>query len=130
MRREIATLIFQLAWLAGTAVAQENPYTEISSWAEPPSRALGSVSCTHPDVDGNIWVVERCGQNSCVGRDGFAPIHMYDANGRWVRSFGEGMLVSLTVFMSTLMVTSGLPMVVQKETVAIRCLSLARRARF
>ena len=93
MRREIATLIFQLAWLAGTAVAQENPYTELSSWAEPPSRALGSVSWTHPDVDGNIWVVERCGQNSCVGRDGFAPIHMYDANGRWVRSFGEGMLV-------------------------------------
>ena len=93
MRRRIATLIFPLVWFAGTTAAQDNPYTEIPVWAEAPSRELGSVSWTHPDTDGNIWIAERCGQNTCVGRDDFAPIHMYDANGRWVRSFGEGMLV-------------------------------------
>ena len=81
-----------LVVLAGAAVAQENPYRVIPDWAEPPdSRELGSVSWAYSDADGNVWIVDRCGQNSCAGRDDVAPIHMYDANGRWLKSFGEGM---------------------------------------
>lgn len=94
MRRRTAAIpILTLFWLAGATAAQENPYTEIPSWAAPPARALGSVSWTHTDAAGNVWIVERCGRNTCVGHDDVAPIHMYDADGRWVRSFGEGMLV-------------------------------------
>ena len=94
MRTIAATLIFLAAWIAATTAAQENPYTEDPSWAEPPpSRVLGSISWAYADHEGNVWIVERCGQNSCVDRDDFAPIHMYDADGHWVKSFGEGMFV-------------------------------------
>ena len=83
-----------IAVLAGVAVAQENPYRVIPDWAEPPGlRDLGSVSWAYADADGNVWIVDRGGQNSCVDRDDVAPIHMYDANGRWVKSFGTGMFV-------------------------------------
>jgi len=82
------------AILAGAAAAQENPYREISDWAETAgSRDLGSVAWAYADADDNLWIVERCGQNTCVDRDDVAPIHMYDANGRWVKSLGAGMFV-------------------------------------
>ncbi len=43
------------------------------------------------DRDGtSIWVLTRCFENSCVGRDE-APILKYDASGRLVTSFGVGM---------------------------------------
>ena len=82
------------AFLAGATAAQENPYREISDWAETAgSRDLGSVAWAYADADDNAWIVERCGQNSCADRDDVAPIHMYDTNGRWVKSLGAGMFV-------------------------------------
>jgi streptogramin lyase len=88
-RAELAVL-----GLAAVAVAQENPFVMEESWAEPPSgRPMGSVSWVDLDAHGNLWILERCGQNSCVGRDDLAAIHMYDPEGRWVKSFGEGMFV-------------------------------------
>ena len=53
---------------------------------------MGAASSVYTDRDGNIWVLERCGQNSCVDRDDFSPIHVYDRNGRWIKSFGKGLL--------------------------------------
>jgi hypothetical protein len=73
--------------------AQDDLYIKDLSWADPPGREMGSVSWTHPDAKGNIWLAERCGQNSCLGSENLSPIHMYDANGRWVKSFGEGLFV-------------------------------------
>ena len=40
-----------------------------------------------------VWVAERCGQNSCVGREGISPILLFDYSGHLARSFGEGMFV-------------------------------------
>ena len=78
----------------GMANAQDISYREVSGWIQPPNaRALGSVSSVHPDGENNLWIAERCGQNSCVGRDSLAPVHMYDPAGRWVRGFGEGLFV-------------------------------------
>lgn len=75
------------------AVAQPNPYVEVADWLEPPEgRAMGAVSSVYTDPDGNLWLAERCGQNSCVGRDEFSPIHVYEPSGRWIRSLGKGLL--------------------------------------
>ena len=46
------------------------------------------------DRDGkSIWVAERCGANSCAGKDGIAPILKLDQAGNVLKSFGEGMFV-------------------------------------
>jgi sugar lactone lactonase YvrE len=58
-----------------------------------PARALGNVSDVA--VAGAsavvVWVAERCGDNSCIGRDELAPIMSFDAAGRPLRAFGEGL---------------------------------------
>lgn len=70
-----------------------NPYQTISDWARmPPGRTWGSTSGVGIDKDGvSIWVAERCGANSCVGSS-LAPVLKFDANGNFVRAFGEGMI--------------------------------------
>jgi DNA-binding beta-propeller fold protein YncE len=73
--------------------AQTNPYTEVGDWLQAPEdRPMGAASSVYTDRDGNVWVAERCGQNSCIDRDDFSPIHVYDRNGRWIKSFGKGLL--------------------------------------
>ncbi len=80
--------------VCGMASAQNLAYDEVAEWIQPPnSGMLGSVSSIYPDAEGNLWIAERCGQNSCVGRDGLAPVLLYDPSGRWVRGFGEGLFV-------------------------------------
>jgi sugar lactone lactonase YvrE len=70
-----------------------NPYETIVGWAKmPEGRTWGSTSGVGIDKDGSsIWVAERCGANSCVGSN-LAPILKFDATGKLVRAFGEGMV--------------------------------------
>ena len=58
-------------------------------------RTWGSTSAVFPaqDGSGNIWVAERCGQNSCVGREDVPPILLFDSDGNLLKSFGAGMFV-------------------------------------
>lgn len=78
----------------GMASAQDIKYEEVSGWIQPPNfRPMGAVSSVYPDGENNIWIAERCGQNSCVGRDNLAPVHLYDPSGRWLRGFGQAMFV-------------------------------------
>jgi sugar lactone lactonase YvrE len=82
------------AAFCGFAGAQGNPYSEVADWIESPEdREMGSVSWAYSDAEGNIWIAERCGQNSCVDRDDLSPIHVYDRSGRWIRGFGKGLFV-------------------------------------
>ena len=37
-------------------------------------------------------MAERCGQNSCVGRDDLDPVLLFDSAGKLVRSFGAGLI--------------------------------------
>lgn len=72
------------------------PYRTTEDWASmPEGRKWGSTSAVYPaqDNSGNIWVAERCGQNSCVGREGVDPILLFDSSGKLLKSFGAGMLV-------------------------------------
>ena len=81
--------------LAGTGAgsAQPNPYRTIENWFHmPEGRTWGSTSAVDLDRDGNIWVAERCGVNTCAG-SGLPPVLRFDASGKLLKSFGEGMFV-------------------------------------
>ncbi|MEX2571708.1 MAG: peptidyl-alpha-hydroxyglycine alpha-amidating lyase family protein [Gemmatimonadota bacterium] len=89
----VAVAIF--ATLAVEAHAQSvttNPYRPIYGWGElPEGRVWGSTSAIHPAADGNIWVAERCGANTCVGSD-LDPILLFGTDGNLIRSFGAGLV--------------------------------------
>jgi len=73
--------------------SQPNPYRTIENWAKlPEGRTWGSTSSVGIAPDGSIWVAERCGANTCAGSN-LPPILHFDASGKLLRSFGEGMLV-------------------------------------
>src|SRR5437016_2890098 len=70
-----------------------NPYLTIDGWAKlPEGRTWGQTSQLSLDRNGNVWVAERCGGNTCVGRSE-APILEFDPSGKLVKSFGAGMFV-------------------------------------
>jgi sugar lactone lactonase YvrE len=70
-----------------------NPYETIVGWAKmPEGRTWGSTSGVAIDKDGvSIWALDRCGANSCVGSS-LDPILLFDKDGKFVRSFGSGMV--------------------------------------
>jgi sugar lactone lactonase YvrE len=75
------------------ALAQPNPYRTIENWAKlPEGRTWGSTSSVDLDRDGNIWVADRCGANSCAGKTE-APVMKFDPSGKLLKTFGEGMFV-------------------------------------
>jgi sugar lactone lactonase YvrE len=70
-----------------------NPYRTVDNWAKMPAgRTWGSTSAVDVDRDGNIWVAERCGANSCAASS-LPPILKFDPSGKLLKSFGEGMFV-------------------------------------
>ena len=70
-------------------------YRTDGDWAKLPApRVWGSTSAVYPAADGiNIWVGERCGENTCVGHDELDPILLFNPAGEVIRSFGKGMIV-------------------------------------
>ncbi len=72
-----------------------NPYRTIEGWAKmPEGRTWGSTSAVAIDRDGqSIWVAERCEKNDCVGSS-LDPVLHFDKNGKLVKSFGAGMIMS------------------------------------
>ena len=73
--------------------SQPNPYRTIENWgALPQGRTWGSTSAVDIGRDGSIWVAERCGANTCAGSN-LPPILKFDASGKLLKSFGEGMFV-------------------------------------
>ena len=69
------------------------PYRTTRDWgALPPGMAWPAVTAVEPAPDGIIYVVERCFENSCAGRSE-PPILKYDASGRLLQSWGQGMFV-------------------------------------
>ncbi len=73
--------------------SQPNPYRTVEHWYQlPAGRAMGSTSSVAVSRDGHIWVVDRCGANSCAGSD-LAPILEFAPSGKLLRSMGAGMFV-------------------------------------
>jgi sugar lactone lactonase YvrE len=99
LRKLAGAFIAMIAVSGGRAYAQAdpnslpNPYLTIDGWAKlPEGRMWGQTSQLTLDRDGNVWVAERCGGNSCLGKTD-APILKFDPSGKLVKSFGAGMLV-------------------------------------
>jgi streptogramin lyase len=102
--RVIVTVVAVLTIAAGlVTIAQvevqptntlPNPYQTIANYFKmPEGRTWGSTSAVEIDKDGrSIWVAERCGANSCL-ESNLPTILKFDASGKLVKSFGEGMLV-------------------------------------
>jgi len=80
--------------LAATLVlTQPNPYTTIERWGQlPQGRSWGSTSAIDVAPNGNLWVAERCGANTCEGSD-LPPVLEFDSSGKLLRSFGAGMFL-------------------------------------
>ena len=79
-----------LPLFGASAHAQTNPYREIAGWAKAPEgRPWGAMVSVDVDRDGNIWVLERCGANSCIGSK-FGPVLKFDPSGKLLTSFGAG----------------------------------------
>jgi DNA-binding beta-propeller fold protein YncE len=69
-----------------------NPFRPDYEWGDlPDDRVWGATSAIYPAPDGNIWVAERCGQNTCVGSD-LDPVLLMDPEGNVLRSFGAGLI--------------------------------------
>jgi len=87
-----------LITIAAAGLAQTpslpNPYGPgIQHWAMlPEARTWGAASAISIDSHGNIWVLERCGANTCAGKTE-DPILEFDPSGKFVKSFGSGMFV-------------------------------------
>lgn len=78
-------------WLLEAQSVSAIPYRPQYVWGElPEGRTWGSTSAVEIAADGNIWVVERCGANSCVGST-VDPILLFTPEGKLVRSFGAGL---------------------------------------
>jgi DNA-binding beta-propeller fold protein YncE len=73
--------------------SQPNPYRTVEHWYQlPEGRTMGSTSSVTVTPDGHIWVVDRCGANSCAGSD-LAPIFEFAPSGKLLRNFGAGLFV-------------------------------------
>jgi mono/diheme cytochrome c family protein/streptogramin lyase len=71
--------------------SQPNPYAaEPGFFKLPAGRTMGSSSAVAVDSKGHVWVVDRCGANSCAGST-LDPVMEFDAKGRFLRAFGAGM---------------------------------------
>ena len=68
-------------------------YRTTRDWGELPAGVTwAAVTAVEPAPDGSIYVVHRCFENSCAGRPE-APILKYDADGRLLASWGQGLFV-------------------------------------
>ena len=98
--RRVATACATLALLLSACVGPMRPagapdertsYSAELGWAKL-NRPWGSTSAIDVDGNGNVWVFERCGQNTCAAST-LAPVLEFDSSGRLARSFGAGMFV-------------------------------------
>ena len=69
------------------------PYQTTRDWGQLPAGVKwAAVTAVEPAPDGSIYVVHRCFANSCANRKE-APILKYDAGGKLLASWGEGMFI-------------------------------------
>jgi DNA-binding beta-propeller fold protein YncE len=93
LRVLFAVLIAPAAFSQPAPNSQPDPYRTIENYFQlPEGRTMGSSSAIDIDREGNIWVADRCGANTCVN-SALAPIMKFDSSGKLLASFGAGMFV-------------------------------------
>ena len=101
-RRTCFAIAAAVASLTGVVLAQSSsaprndlpqPYKTTRDWGQlPPGVKWAAVTAVETAPDGTIYVVHRCFANSCAGRTE-APILKYDASGKLLKAWGEGMFI-------------------------------------
>jgi sugar lactone lactonase YvrE len=97
MRRLLFTLASVVAAIAATSDKPindlPNGYRTVRDWGKPPNGVpWAAVTAVEVAPDGSIYVIHRCHDNSCAGRTE-PPILKFDASGKLLKSWGEGMFV-------------------------------------
>ena len=77
---------------AVAAIAGFHPYQAQTGWGDI-GREWGSTSAVYTTPEGNVWVAERCGENTCVGHEDLDTVFLFDPEGNLLRSFGAGLFV-------------------------------------
>lgn len=86
----VALVLASEAWL--TAQIANNPYKVNYSWDKLEGRKIGVASSIRLDPDGkHLWILDRCGSNGCA-ESNLDPIIQVDMDGRFVKSFGKGIM--------------------------------------
>jgi sugar lactone lactonase YvrE len=68
-----------------------NGYRTIRDWAQPPGGVpWAAVTAVEVAPNGDVYVIHRCHENSCVGRTE-PPILKFDHIGKLLKAWGEGM---------------------------------------
>jgi len=68
-----------------------NPYKRIEGWAElPKGMEWPAVTGVQEGPDGNLYVLERCHENSCAGRTE-PPLLVLSKSGKLIRAWGSGL---------------------------------------
>ena len=78
--------------VATLASAQGNPFRAQPGWGDI-GREWGATSAVYTTPEGNVWVAERCGENTCIGHDDLDTVFLFDPDGKLLRSFGAGLMV-------------------------------------
>lgn len=81
-----------LLMAAVVSFAAANPFRAIPNWGDI-GRDWGSTSAVYTTPEGNVWVAERCGENTCVGHEDLDNIFLFDPDGNLLKSFGAGLIV-------------------------------------
>ncbi len=98
MRTILITILAGAASLGAQTPVQPlnnlpQPYRTARDWGKPPGGApWAAVTAIEVAKDGSIYVIHRCNENSCAGRTE-PPILKFDASGRLLKSWGEGMFI-------------------------------------
>ncbi len=85
--------------LLGAPNVLPNPYGEGQHWGVlPDDRQWGSTAGITTGPDNTIWVIDRCGARGAGGtlclESDLDPILQFDTEGKLLKSFGRGMIVS------------------------------------
>jgi len=73
--------------------SQPSLHRPVENFPTPPAgRVWGQVPTADVDSHGNIWMLDRCGGASCVGRTE-DPILEFDQSGKLLKSFGSELFV-------------------------------------
>jgi streptogramin lyase len=82
-----------LAQMGTAPHSRPDPYRRIDHFLKlPPGRTMGSTSAVTVDVEGHIWIADRCASNSCADST-LDPIMEFDSEGNFLRAFGREMFV-------------------------------------
>jgi hypothetical protein len=91
-----AIVALTISACATTEEVAQDPYAPMETWGQlPEGREWGSTSAVYPATDGSgdIWVAERCGQNSCTDREDWDTVFRFAPDGTLKDSFGAGLIL-------------------------------------